>query len=77
MANTDTIYFFTLNEPYSSCQALYSGLVPHAVLTAENGSRVQVPAGRVRQFIDSRGLCGRFRLIITQENKIKSFERIR
>ncbi|MFS1704500.1 DUF2835 family protein [Aestuariibacter sp. GS-14] len=77
MTNTDKVYFFTLNESYSNCQALYSGLVPHALLQAENGIRVQVPAGRLRRFIDSRGLCGRFRLIITPENKIKSFERIR
>jgi len=46
------------------------------VLTADSGERVQVPSGRIRQFIDSRGFYGRFRLVVSAQNKIKSFERI-
>ncbi|NVK57171.1 MAG: DUF2835 family protein [Alteromonadaceae bacterium] len=75
--NSDKIYFFSLNEPYHRCQALYSGTIPFVVLTAECGARVQVPAGRIRRFIDSRGVCGRFRMVVSAQNKIKSFERLR
>ncbi|MDC8831043.1 DUF2835 family protein [Alteromonas gilva] len=77
IVNSDKIYFFSLNEPYHQCQALYSGTIPYVILTAETGERVQVPAGRLRQFIDSRGVCGRFRMVVSAQNKIKSFERIR
>ncbi|WP_229680912.1 DUF2835 family protein [Alteromonas lipolytica] len=74
--NTDRIYYFSVSEPYHQCQLLYSGSVPVVVLTADSGERVQVPSGRIRQFIDSRGFYGRFRLIVSAQNKIKSFERI-
>lgn len=74
--HTDSVYFFTLNEPYHKCTALYDGSIPVAVLTAESGKRVQIPAGQLRRFIDSRGLAGRFRLVVSKDNKIKNFERI-
>jgi hypothetical protein len=76
-SKNNKVYFFTLNKAYFQCQPLYSGALASAVLVAENGKKVSVPAVRLRQFIDNRGLVGRFRLIVSNHNKIISFERIR
>ncbi|MBU2976898.1 DUF2835 family protein [Alteromonas sp. C1M14] len=73
---TDKTYFFTLNIPYTHCQVLYQSAGQSVILIAESGLRIQVPFARLRPFIDSRGVQGRFRMIISAERKIKSFERI-
>lgn len=74
---TDITYFFTLSIPYSHCQALYQSAWQSVVLISESGLRIQVPFIRLRPFIDSRGIHGRFRMIISAQRKIKSFERVR
>ncbi|MDB2330137.1 DUF2835 domain-containing protein [Alteromonas sp.] len=74
--NPDIIYFFSINVPYTECEALYSGAIPNVVMLAENGIRVQVPANRLRQFVNREGVKGRFRMVVDAKHKIKSFERI-
>ena len=74
---TDSVFYFSISVPYTQCEALYSPSVPNVVMVAESGVCVQVPTGRLRQFITSDGVKGRFRMIVNQQNKIKSFERIR
>lgn len=74
---TDSVFYFSISVPYTQCEALYSLSVPSVVMVAESGVRVQVPTGRLRQFITSDGVRGRFRMIVNQQNKIKSFERMR
>lgn len=76
ITNSDHVYFFSLKFPYAQCAALYDGTVPNVILMSENGVKVQVPANRVRKFVGAHGLHGRFRLVIDQSNKIKSFEQI-
>ncbi|MBU3022906.1 DUF2835 family protein [Aestuariibacter sp. A3R04] len=77
ITNSDKIYFFTFSISYLECLALYSSVRHSVILVAESGEKVQVPASRLKAFIDSRGISGRFRLVITAQNKIKSFERLR
>ena len=74
---TDTVYYFSVNVPYIQCEALYSGAVPTVVMVAENGTSVQVPSTRIKQFITSQGVVGRFRMVVDANNKIKAFERLR
>ena len=75
--STDSVFFFTVNVPYIQCEALYSSAVPSLVMIAEDGTSVQVPSNRIKKFITSEGVKGRFRMIVDQHKKIKSFERIR
>jgi len=75
--STDTVFFFTVNVPYIQCEALYSQAVPSLVMIAEDGTSVQVPSSRIKTFITSEGVKGRFRMVVDKNNKIKSFERIR
>ncbi|MDF2177532.1 DUF2835 family protein [Aliiglaciecola sp. CAU 1673] len=69
-------YFFSLNKPYEQCIPLYEGRVRFAVLEAESGENVQIPAATLRRFIGHNGLKGRFRLVVDVNNKMKSFEKI-
>ncbi|QJR82608.1 DUF2835 domain-containing protein [Alteromonas pelagimontana] len=75
--SSDSVYFFSLSIAYARCEALYQPHHPAVVLTADSGHRVQIPASRLRAFIERSGIKGRFRMIVSAENKIKSFERIR
>jgi hypothetical protein len=43
---------------------------------ADNGKRIRLPAKNLRPFVQRNGLQGRFRLLVTPENKIHSLERI-
>jgi len=74
---TDKVFFFSVNVPYIQCEALYSVTTPTVVMRAEDGTSIQVPSNRLRQFITSQGVKGRFRLVIDESNKIKAFERLR
>ncbi|AWL11891.1 hypothetical protein HMF8227_01416 [Saliniradius amylolyticus] len=69
-------YFFRLNLAYDECIHFYHASTPHALLMAESGERVQVPAYTLRPFIGHTGIQGRFRLLTDENNKIQSFERV-
>ena len=69
-------FFFSLNVPYHQCQAMYEGGLPNAILTAENGKRVQIPIGHLKQCINSSGLKGRFRLSVDENHKFLEFVRV-
>ncbi|WJG07655.1 DUF2835 family protein [Aliiglaciecola sp. LCG003] len=69
-------YYFNLSASYDKCEKLYLAGSNAVVLVAENGERVQLPTVNLRPFVTRLGLIGRFRLIITAENKVHSFEKI-
>ena len=69
-------YYFNLRAPYVKCEILYTAGINVVVITADSGVRVQLPTKNLRPFVDSNGINGRFRLIIDQQNKVKSFKKI-
>ncbi|WP_088328483.1 DUF2835 family protein [Lacimicrobium sp. SS2-24] len=69
-------YFFRIHLNYEQCQDLYTGRTTYAVVTAESGQRIRIPASNLRPFIGQYGIRGRFRLITNQNNKILSFESV-
>ena len=71
------VYFFSISVPYNQCEALYSPSVPHVVIMSESGTSVQVPTNNLRRFVTAAGVKGRFRMVVSPNNKIKSFERLR
>jgi hypothetical protein len=70
------VYFFSINVSYSECEKLYASSSNSAVLTADSGERVQLPIVNLRPCVDRQGLSGRFRLIVNEHNKVKSFNKI-
>ena len=69
-------YFFSISVPYLQCEELYQSENNAVVLTADNGVRVQVPSANLRPFVGREGIKGRFRLVVTDNKKVKSFEKI-
>ena len=69
-------FYFSLSLDYELCERLYLPSVNTVVVTADNGKRVQLPARNLRPHVSPIGLKGRFRLIIDDNNKITSFERV-
>ena len=74
---TDSVFYFSINAPYQQCEVLYVPSMPDVVTVSESGLSVQVPTNRLRQFVTSDGIKGRFRMVIDANKKIKSFERLR
>lgn len=75
--NSDKCFYFSINVPYIQCEALYSPSIPNIVMTAESGLNVQVPTSRLRPFVTTQGVKGRFRMTVDHNNKIIAFERVR
>jgi hypothetical protein len=69
-------YFFNLRLSYERCESLYRPDNISVVVLADNGKRIRLPAKNLRPFVQRNGLQGRFRLLVTPENKIHSLERI-
>ncbi len=73
---SDSVFYFSINAPYQQCEVLYVPSMPDVVMVSESGISVQVPTNRLRQFVTSDGIKGRFRIIVDANKKIKSFERL-
>ncbi|MGJ8679052.1 DUF2835 family protein [Paraglaciecola sp.] len=69
-------YFFTLSVKYDFCEQFYQPGINTVVITSDDGKRIQLPVTNLRPHVSPIGIQGRFRLIIDDSNKIKSFEKI-
>ncbi|WP_338292424.1 DUF2835 family protein [Planctobacterium marinum] len=69
-------YFFSLNINYLDCENLYLPQLNTCMMTSDSGERVQLPTKNLRPFVTKTGIQGRFRLLVDENNKIKSFEKI-
>lgn len=71
-------YEFSLSMSYQEfTEIYYGGGAQQLVVTATNGMRVAIPAGRMVPFVDSSGVRGLFRLTVDSTNKFKRLERLR
>jgi hypothetical protein len=69
-------FYFTLSLKYELCEQLYVPGVNTVVMTADNGKRVQLPVTNLRPHVSPIGIKGRFRLMIDENNKVNSFEKV-
>jgi hypothetical protein len=69
-------FYFTLSLKYELCERLYVPGINTVVMKADNGKRIQLPVKNLRPHVSPIGINGRFRLMIDDNNKIKSFEKI-
>lgn len=69
-------YYFSINLSYLECENLYLSSVKTVVVSAMSGERVQLPSIRLRPFVEPTGIRGRFCLVVSNENKIQSFDRV-
>ena len=70
-------FYFSIKANYEKCETLYLSTTNVVIVRAESGERVQLPSLNLRPFVTKEGINGRFRLMITAENKVHSFERVK
>lgn len=69
-------FFFTLYLNYEECMGYYQGAIQFVQVTSDDGKRIRFPASRIRPFISSLGIRGRFRLRLSDTNQFISLEKI-
>jgi hypothetical protein len=69
-------YFFSVKLSYTECQNLYQPGIFSATLRADSGERVQIPVKNLRPFVSSEGIRGRFRLLVDENYKLLTFDKI-
>ncbi|MCW8108453.1 DUF2835 domain-containing protein [Alteromonas ponticola] len=74
--SSERVYLFSISLSYKRCEAFYRPGNNSVIVTADTGHRVQIPSSRLRTFVTKQGIQGRFRMIINNNNKIVSFEKI-
>jgi hypothetical protein len=69
-------FYFNLTLKYDLCEQLYIPGINSVIMKADDGKRIQLPVKNLRPFVSTIGIKGRFRLMIDDNNKITSFEKI-
>jgi len=54
----------------------YQGTASAVIVYAEDGRRVQLPANRLRPFVEQQGIHGRFEMVLDQDNKLIEIVRL-
>ena len=63
-------YYFTLRLSYNECMDYYHGRFSSIQVVEDGGKTIRFAATHLRPFISSLGVRGRFRLLLTPENKL-------
>ena len=69
-------YYFSLYLRYSKCLDHYHGKYKSVQVTEDGGKTVRFDAEHLRPFISSIGIRGRFRLILTEQNRFLKLEKV-
>ncbi|MEL6117556.1 DUF2835 domain-containing protein [Photobacterium sp. SP02] len=69
-------YTFSVNIPYHTYLQHYSGAASSVLVHTDEGLRLQLPAVRLRPFLSQLGIKGRFRVMVSAENRFEKLEKI-
>jgi hypothetical protein len=69
-------YYFDLDVSYYQCEQLYEPGRNVAIVRAISGERVQLPLSNLRPYTTKTGIQGKFKMIVSDDNKILTFDRI-
>ncbi|WP_033017172.1 DUF2835 domain-containing protein [Pseudoalteromonas sp. BSi20652] len=69
-------YYFSLRLSYNECMDYYHGRFSSVQVVEDGGKTVRFSANHLRPFITSLGIRGRFRMLLTLENKFIRIERV-
>ncbi|HCP98256.1 MAG: hypothetical protein ACI9H9_000252 [Pseudoalteromonas tetraodonis] len=69
-------HYFYINLSYNECMDYYHGRYSSIQVTADSGKTIRFAAHYLRPFMSSLGIRGRFRLILSNENKFIRLERV-
>ncbi|KPV94523.1 hypothetical protein AN214_03449 [Pseudoalteromonas sp. P1-9] len=69
-------YYFSINLNYQECMAYYKGHYTSIQVLSDCGKTIRFAAEKLRPFMSSIGIKGRFRIHLTTENKFISIEKV-
>lgn len=73
----DFIFRFSLNLSYDQFLSVYQGVAKNISVIADDGRRIQFPAGNVQQFLSKDGIRGYFEMELTANHKFIGIKKIR
>lgn len=68
---------FSLNLSYDQFLAVYQGQAKRVSVIADDGRRIEFPAGKIQSYLTKNGVQGYFEMTLTEENKFVNIEKIR
>mgnify|MGYP000952869083 FL=1 len=71
-----TEYYFSLKLSYNDCMDYYHGRFSSLQVVEDGGKTIRFSAHHLRPYISSLGIRGRFRMLLTPENKFIRIERV-
>ncbi|MGF1726406.1 DUF2835 domain-containing protein [Photobacterium nomapromontoriensis] len=69
-------YTFSIYISYQHFLNHYSGAASTVLVETDSGLKLQFPATRLRPFLSQMGIKGRFRVLVSQENRFHAIERV-
>lgn len=69
-------YYFNLQLSYNECMDYYTGRYRSIQVLEDSGKTIRFAASNLRPFISSLGIRGRFRILLTRENKFIRIEKV-
>ena len=69
-------YYFALNLNYDECMAFYEVHYTQVQVLSDCGKTIRFDASKLRPFVSTLGIKGRFRIHLTAEDKFISLEKI-
>lgn len=71
-----TSFRFRVNLSAEAYLHYYQGSARAVIVMAEDGRRIQLPAGRLRPFLLKDGIHGRFEITLDENNKLTEIQRL-
>lgn len=68
---------FSLNLTYDQFLTVYQGIAKNVSTLADDGRRIQFPAGNIQSFLTKQGIQGYFEMELTAQNKFIGIRKIR
>jgi len=67
---------FSLKLSYDQYLNVYRGVAKKISVIADDGRRIQFPAGKIQSFLTQQGIQGYFEMLVTAQNKFIQIRKI-
>jgi len=67
---------FTLRLSYDQYSKVYQGIAKNVSVKADDGRRVEFPAGKIQPFLTREGINGDFELELSGHNKFVNIKKL-
>lgn len=74
--STSLFIRFKLNLSYDQYLSVYQGVAKTVSVIADDGRRIQFPAGNIQPFLTRQGIQGYFEIELTQQNKFVGIKKL-